>query len=467
MRFLVNLPAEEFESFERLFFAVESAHWFYDDFYRERHPSLPRLQLKSFAAKFFDHTALLQEYAEDVDKLTKQFMSYKQEVPTCGAALLNSAMDKVVLVRGWGSGARWGFPKGKLAKNETELECAIREVYEETGFDMTPSVTEDDTHYIDSFSSGRYCRIFIVPDVPESTVFETRTRKEISAIRWVPISVLPDSLKLVKQQNKEAIESPHAGKKMLFAQNGVVPFTKRIKAWISRRRNEVKNGLCPTVRNLDDVLTAEEVEAMLSTSPENDRREQRASDHHIISVIDVEANLPSSSRETPVRRKGGKSKTRAAASGSNGKPSNKRSRKETSQHEALRNQATFGVTGGSSMSDSERDRLFRQYVLETDRIANANGLRDEFWPVPLLTSKDFTEQEVQEAEAARGAVSLGERSSASARADAPRGSAKQIIKQRNEERVVKLGKQTLVCPIEEPFRFDLEAVMASMTFNPI
>eukprot|EP00171_Calliarthron_tuberculosum_P015346 IDg15346t1 len=55
-RFLVNLPDEEFKSFERLFFAVESAHWFYDDFFRERDPRLPRLQLKAFAQKLFDHT---------------------------------------------------------------------------------------------------------------------------------------------------------------------------------------------------------------------------------------------------------------------------------------------------------------------------------------------------------------------------------------------------------------------------
>ncbi|MCS7245968.1 MAG: NUDIX domain-containing protein [candidate division WOR-3 bacterium] len=27
----------------------------------------------------------------------------------------------------------WGFPKGKIEKNENELEGAIRELYEETG----------------------------------------------------------------------------------------------------------------------------------------------------------------------------------------------------------------------------------------------------------------------------------------------------------------------------------------------
>jgi len=30
-RFLLNCPAEEYDSFERLFFQIEEAHWFYSD----------------------------------------------------------------------------------------------------------------------------------------------------------------------------------------------------------------------------------------------------------------------------------------------------------------------------------------------------------------------------------------------------------------------------------------------------
>lgn len=48
-RFIVNCPEEEFESFERLFFQIEQAHWFYDDFYRPKANSLPPVGLREFS----------------------------------------------------------------------------------------------------------------------------------------------------------------------------------------------------------------------------------------------------------------------------------------------------------------------------------------------------------------------------------------------------------------------------------
>jgi mRNA-decapping enzyme subunit 2 len=47
-RFIINLPKEELESFDRLCFQIEAAHWFYLDFFREEFPSLPIFNLKEF-----------------------------------------------------------------------------------------------------------------------------------------------------------------------------------------------------------------------------------------------------------------------------------------------------------------------------------------------------------------------------------------------------------------------------------
>jgi mRNA-decapping enzyme subunit 2 len=192
LRFVNNLPDSEYETFERLFFAIEAAHWFYEDFYRDHNASLPRLPLKAFAARLFAHSPVLRPHLASVDALTSQFKSYKQEVPTCGAALLNPDMTRVVLVQGWGKGAKWGFPKGKIGKDESELDAAIREVREETGYDFSAVLHDTpDPYYIDSYVSGRLCRIYVVSGVPEDTMFKTQTRKEISEIAWFPISDLP------------------------------------------------------------------------------------------------------------------------------------------------------------------------------------------------------------------------------------------------------------------------------------
>ena len=50
MRFIINMPDEELETFDRLCFQIEAAHWFYDDFYRDNDHSLPKLSLKEFAS---------------------------------------------------------------------------------------------------------------------------------------------------------------------------------------------------------------------------------------------------------------------------------------------------------------------------------------------------------------------------------------------------------------------------------
>ena len=42
----------------------------------------------------------------------------------------------VCLVQGWSSRSGWGFPKGKINQNESEADCAAREVFEETSLEV-------------------------------------------------------------------------------------------------------------------------------------------------------------------------------------------------------------------------------------------------------------------------------------------------------------------------------------------
>lgn len=77
-----------------------------------------------------------------------------------GAILLDPEMTKVLLVRGYKKDAGWGFPRGKLSKDETAAQCAQREVLEETGLDITGMLREQD--YIDATLSNQDTRLFIV-----------------------------------------------------------------------------------------------------------------------------------------------------------------------------------------------------------------------------------------------------------------------------------------------------------------
>ena len=45
-----------------------------------------------------------------------------------GAIILDPSMEKCLLVRGWRSVDGWGFPTGKINKDEADDACAVREV---------------------------------------------------------------------------------------------------------------------------------------------------------------------------------------------------------------------------------------------------------------------------------------------------------------------------------------------------
>jgi len=49
-RFVLNVPKEDLQSFERILFLVEYAHWFYEDNSVENNPSLKSLSLKEFTS---------------------------------------------------------------------------------------------------------------------------------------------------------------------------------------------------------------------------------------------------------------------------------------------------------------------------------------------------------------------------------------------------------------------------------
>lgn len=110
-------------------------------------------------------------------------------VPVHGAIILNSACTKCLLVQGWGKSGTWGFPKGKVNKHEASAPCAVREVFEETGFDISSRLREENR-----FEKSRGLQtssLYVIPDVPESTVFQCQTEKEIRQIVWFPVADLP------------------------------------------------------------------------------------------------------------------------------------------------------------------------------------------------------------------------------------------------------------------------------------
>jgi 8-oxo-dGTP pyrophosphatase MutT (NUDIX family) len=87
----------------------------------------------------------------------------------------------VLLVRGRLS-KKWSFPKGHRKYNETSLECALRELYEETGIRPVGNYTS-----MYKMKGGKYF-VFNIDSNVEICINDT---VEINAVEWFPLNKLP------------------------------------------------------------------------------------------------------------------------------------------------------------------------------------------------------------------------------------------------------------------------------------
>ncbi|KAH9288532.1 hypothetical protein KI387_032649, partial [Taxus chinensis] len=126
-RFVLNCPKEDLQSFERILFLIEYAHWFYEDNAMEQNPNLKSLSLREFTSLMFQSCAALRPYIAHIDDIYKDFTSYKVRVPVTGAIILDESYERCLLVKGWKAGASWSFPRGKKGKDEEDHICAMRE----------------------------------------------------------------------------------------------------------------------------------------------------------------------------------------------------------------------------------------------------------------------------------------------------------------------------------------------------
>lgn len=260
VRFIVNLPESELSGFDRIGTHVEEAHWFYEDFIRPLDPSLPPMSLRTFSLRLFQHCPLTAHCDPDVlEKAYAHWIGYKKRIPVRGAILLNEAMDSVLLVRGWHKSSAWMFPRGKINQGEDDLDCAVREVYEETGFNAMEAglIPEDRAlRHFEMSIKDQHVKLFVIPNVPMDTRFEPRTRKEIGKIQWYKLAELPGRR---KKQGQDAVASPNANKFFMIA-SFLEPLNRWIKQQLKRKdriRNVQRNGHLSQAE-FDDGMTEEE-----------------------------------------------------------------------------------------------------------------------------------------------------------------------------------------------------------------
>ncbi|KAL4227257.1 mRNA-decapping enzyme subunit 2 [Mactra antiquata] len=262
-RFIINIPEEERQDLIRIFFQIELAHWFYLDFYCAENVELKTCGIKDFSAQIFHHCPSLSVHAEEVDKILGNWKSYKMTVPTYGAIMLDPEMKYCLLVQGFWAKASWGFPKGKVNAGEPPHQCAIREVLEETGFEVGDFINQD--IYLENKLNDQLTRLYIIENVPLDTKFQPKTRKEIKSLQWFPLDALP-----AHKRDQSSKTQLGLNPNTFFM---VIPFVKNLRKWVSNRLGT--NKLPPRPHSASETYTKPSKEFDSGNLSKREKQKQR------------------------------------------------------------------------------------------------------------------------------------------------------------------------------------------------
>jgi len=133
-----------------------------------------------------------------------------------GALIYDPQTNHILLVQS--RGHLWGPPKGTIDQGESEMECSIREVKEETGLDITSEEISKGTNINDK-------AIYYYIEKPVSQVdIQDTLDNDANGICWIKIKCLADCI------NNGNISVTHHCRVVINRLLGVIlPYSKFIK----------------------------------------------------------------------------------------------------------------------------------------------------------------------------------------------------------------------------------------------
>ena len=127
---------------------------------------------------------------EVIQYIDKRPSRHKRRLPQkAGIFIFDYKLQKVLLVQSRGN--LWGIPKGTFEEGETSLECAIREVKEETGLD----IDKDNLHKLYVIKKNAFY-YFLNMKETTVTIQSGIENNDVNGIGWIKIECLKELVRL-------------------------------------------------------------------------------------------------------------------------------------------------------------------------------------------------------------------------------------------------------------------------------
>lgn len=236
--YIETISTEDITRIGVLASALQDAFWHYLDDHFAKDSSLTSPSFHDFAVQLL-HYLPKRATLPGPRELVCLVESHLETAPLAGIAVLNPDMSKVVMVRGYGSDGKWGFPKGKKEEGETDVQCAVREVKEETGLTLQQNILSKSFRMKGNIGKREFT-LFVVVGIPETTALAPNTVKEISDVRFIPVRNLPFSersrgpLRAHMESWRNRHNVPKDSRPEYFSA-AVLPFCRKLRDWIQNQ----------------------------------------------------------------------------------------------------------------------------------------------------------------------------------------------------------------------------------------
>ncbi len=202
-RFLCNLTDEERNDRNRFLYHILHAQWFYQKHYEKRNNTHNGKNEVSSLYKFA--IWLVRDFDCTRRDVYQFFRSYLYRIPVCGAIIYKDSSKSHWLTVRSSHGKRIGFPKGKINRNEGDLDCALREVREETGLDLSSLFRDDKNLPFVEFQCKKKRVKFYILTLPSDFLLPSKLQPldslEIAECQWTPTSTTSSSV-LVEESRR-------------------------------------------------------------------------------------------------------------------------------------------------------------------------------------------------------------------------------------------------------------------------